>query len=63
MTSVLHILFDGTGDDLARRVMEVHEKDPSLDMKVVDMKDGSTDVDELVDMIFSSDKVFSWHKR
>lgn len=57
---VLHILFDGP-DELASRMVREHEAMEDIVLKVMDMSAGALSAAELVDEIFASDKVFSWH--
>ena len=64
MTSILHILFDGTDDTIAQRMIAEHGKNSELEVSVVDMSiDAALSADELVDKIFAADKVISWHSR
>jgi len=58
--TILHILFDGP-DDLAARMMD-GQRESGFSLKVVDMSRGDVDAHDLVEMIFESGKVFSWHR-
>jgi hypothetical protein len=57
--SILHILFDGP-DDLASRMIE-GQRASGYSLKVLDMSEGGMDAHDLVDEIFETDKIFSWH--
>lgn len=56
---ILHILFDGP-DDMATRIIR-EQSASGMSLRVMDMSAGDLSTDDLVEEIFASDKVFSWH--
>ncbi len=56
-TKILHILNDGQ-NELADQIIEVHCKE--CQVKVVDLNKKEISYDDLVEKIFSCDRVISW---
>ncbi len=56
-THILHILNDGP-TDLSDQIIDVHSRECSIE--VVDLKKMEITYEDLVEKIFSSDRVISW---
>ena len=54
---ILHILSDGS-PSLAEQIIELQSQDYQVD--VIDLSDESVDYGELIDKVFTYDKVVSW---
>ncbi len=54
---ILHLLNDG-GDELSARIIEAHAREHQV--RVVNLRAGDISYEQLVDEIFTHDKVVSW---